>query len=156
MTFSFPKHSFLKIKSIFVSGLMLKGLLNSLITCVLVTQSCLTLWYPTDCSPPGSSVHGILQARILECVAIPLQGVFLIQGLNSGLLHCRWILSWLRHLNLVNILLIVLELLYAQNIFSEDSFCFFLSSMPFFFPPNCLASETALNRSDDLLIISAF
>ena len=35
------------------------------------SQSHLTLWNPTDCSPPGSSVHGILQARILECVAIP-------------------------------------------------------------------------------------
>ena len=38
---------------------------------VLVTQSCLTLCDPMDCSPPGSSVHGILQARILEWVAIP-------------------------------------------------------------------------------------
>jgi len=38
---------------------------------VLVTQSCLTLYNPMDCSPPGSSVHGILQARILEWVAIP-------------------------------------------------------------------------------------
>ena len=38
---------------------------------VLVTQSCQTLWDPMDCSPPGSSVHGILQARILEWVAIP-------------------------------------------------------------------------------------
>ena len=37
----------------------------------LVTQSCLTLCGPMDCSPPGSSVHGILQARILEWVAIP-------------------------------------------------------------------------------------
>jgi len=37
----------------------------------LVTQSCLTLCHPMDCSPPGSSVHGILQARILEWVAIP-------------------------------------------------------------------------------------
>ena len=37
----------------------------------LVTQSCLTLCNPMDCSPPGSSVHGILQARILEWVAIP-------------------------------------------------------------------------------------
>ena len=36
-----------------------------------VAQSCLTLCYPVDCSPPGSSVHGILQARILEWVAIP-------------------------------------------------------------------------------------
>ena len=37
---------------------------------VLVTQSCLTLCDPMDCSPPGSSVYGILQARILEWVAI--------------------------------------------------------------------------------------
>jgi len=36
----------------------------------LVAQSCLTLSDPVDCSPPGSSVHGILQARILEWVAI--------------------------------------------------------------------------------------
>ena len=33
-------------------------------------QSCPTLYHPLDCSPPGSSVHGILQARILELVAI--------------------------------------------------------------------------------------
>ena len=33
-------------------------------------QSCPTLCDPMDCSPPHSSVHGILQARILECVAI--------------------------------------------------------------------------------------
>ena len=39
--------------------------------CVLVTQSCLILCNPINCSPPGSSVHGILQARILEWVAIP-------------------------------------------------------------------------------------
>ena len=38
---------------------------------VLVTQSCPTLCYSTDCSQPGSSVHGILQARILEWVAVP-------------------------------------------------------------------------------------
>ena len=38
--------------------------------CVLAPQSCLTLCDPTDCSRPGSSVHGILQARILEWVAI--------------------------------------------------------------------------------------
>ena len=35
-----------------------------------VTQSCLTLCDPTDCSLPGSSLHGILQARVLEWVAI--------------------------------------------------------------------------------------
>ena len=35
-----------------------------------VSQSCLTLCNPIDCSPPDSSVHGILQARILQWVAI--------------------------------------------------------------------------------------
>ena len=35
-----------------------------------VTQSCPTLCNPMDCSPPGSSIHGIFQARILEWVAI--------------------------------------------------------------------------------------
>ena len=37
---------------------------------VLVAQSCGTLCDPVDCSPPGFSVHRILQARILEWVAI--------------------------------------------------------------------------------------
>ena len=37
----------------------------------LVTQSCPTLCDPVDCSPPGSSVHGILQVRILERAATP-------------------------------------------------------------------------------------
>ena len=38
--------------------------------CVLVTQLCLTLCDPVYYRPPGSSVHGILQAKILEWVAI--------------------------------------------------------------------------------------
>ena len=38
---------------------------------VLVTQLCPTLCNPMDCNPPGYSVYGILQARILEQVAIP-------------------------------------------------------------------------------------
>ena len=62
----------------------------------LITQSCPTVCDPLDCSPQGSSVHGILQARILEWVAIfLLQGIFLTQGSNPHLLcllHCRWVL----------------------------------------------------------------
>ena len=51
-------------------------------------MSCLTLCDPMDCSPPGSSVHGISQARILEWVAIFFfQGIFPTQGSNSCLLH---------------------------------------------------------------------
>ena len=38
---------------------------------MLVAQLCLTLCDPVDLSLPGSSVHGILQARILEWVAVP-------------------------------------------------------------------------------------
>ena len=38
---------------------------------MLVVQSCLTLCNPMNCSPPGSSVHGNLQAGILEWIAIP-------------------------------------------------------------------------------------
>ena len=40
-----------------------------------VAQSCPTLSDPTDCSPPGSSVHGIFQARVLEWGAIAFSGV---------------------------------------------------------------------------------
>ena len=50
-----------------------------------------------DCSPPGSSVHGFLQARILEWVSISTLGNLPIQGSNQGLLYCRWILYHLSH-----------------------------------------------------------
>jgi len=47
---------------------------------------------PIDCSLPGSSVHGILQSRILEWVAMPpLQGIFPTQGSN---LHIWCLLHW--------------------------------------------------------------
>jgi len=42
--------------------------------CVTVAQLCLTLCDPMDYSSPGSSVHGILQARILEWVVVPSRG----------------------------------------------------------------------------------
>ena len=65
--------------------------------CMLVTQSCLTLCDPMDCSLPGSSVHGILQARILERVAIPFSRYLPEPGIKPGLLHCRQILCRLSH-----------------------------------------------------------
>ena len=53
-------------------------------------QSCLTLCDPMDCSPPGSSVHGILQARTLEWVAISSsRELFPTQGSNLGLLYLQ-------------------------------------------------------------------
>ena len=59
---------------------------HSLCSCVRTKslQSCLTLWDHMVCSLPGSSVHGILQARILEWVAMPsCRGIFP----NPQLLH---------------------------------------------------------------------
>ena len=49
-------------------------------------KSCQTICNTMDCSLPGSSVHGIFQARKLDVL---LQGIFLTQGSNLGLLHCR-------------------------------------------------------------------
>ena len=63
------------------------------LVCCLVAKSCPPLCDPMDCSPPGSSVHGISQARILEWVAISFStGIFPTHELNLNLLHCRQIL----------------------------------------------------------------
>ena len=52
--------------------------------CVLVTQSCPTLSESTGCSPPGSSVHESLQARVLEWVACPSVGDLPDPGIEPG------------------------------------------------------------------------
>ena len=64
---------------------------------VKVAQWCPTLCNPMDCILPGSSVHGLLQARILEWVAIPFCRESPKQELNWGLQHCKWILYQLSH-----------------------------------------------------------
>ena len=64
-----------------------------------VAQSCLALCDLIDCILPVFSVLRILQARILQWVAIPFaRGIFPTQGLNPGLLHYRQILYCLSHL----------------------------------------------------------
>ena len=70
----------------------------SLRECVLVTQLFLTLCDPMDCSPPGSSIHGIPHDKNtgVGCHFL-LQGIFPTQGLNPGLLHCRQTLYRLSH-----------------------------------------------------------
>ena len=61
-------------------------------------QSCPTLCDPMDCSPPSSSVHGILQGRILEWVTMPSsRGSFPTQGSNPGLPHRMQIFHHLSH-----------------------------------------------------------
>ena len=85
---------------------------SGLITCVRacsVAQSCPALCDFMDCSPPGSSVHGITPARILEWAAISSsRGIFPTQGSNPRLL---WLLHWkvdslsLKHSGLIILLL---------------------------------------------------
>ena len=61
-----------------------------------LAQSCMTLGDSIDCSPPGSSLHGISQAKILEWVALSFPRGSSQQGSNqhlSSCLYCRWILS---------------------------------------------------------------
>ena len=59
---------------------------------LLSLQWSLTLCDPVDCSPPDSSVHGILQTRILEWISMPSsRGVFRTQQSNPGVL---WLLHW--------------------------------------------------------------
>ena len=58
--------------------------------CAKSLQSCLTLYEPMNCSLPGFSVHGILQARRGGCHFL-LQGIFLTQALNP---HLLCLLHW--------------------------------------------------------------
>ena len=55
-----------------------------------LTQSCLTLSDPMDCSPPVFSIHGILQARILEWVAISFSITFMRRSI-AGFLLCIFV-----------------------------------------------------------------
>ena len=69
--------------------------------CMLSLQLCLTLCNPMDHRPPGSFVHGIFLARILEWFAMPSSEawrIFWTQGLNLPLLCRRQILHLLSHL----------------------------------------------------------
>ena len=69
---------------------------NESVNCSVVSNLC----DPMDCSLPGFSVHWLLQARILEWVAIPYASPsdLLTQEPNLGLLHCRQILYCLSHI----------------------------------------------------------
>ena len=69
----------------------------------------MTLYSPKDYRPPDSSVHGILQARILGWVAIPFsRGSSQPRLLNLDLLHCSW--TW----KMLYIIFLVLKLCHQK------------------------------------------
>ena len=84
---------------------------------VKVTQSCPALWETMD-----YTVHGILQAWILEWVAIPFsRGIFPSQRSNPGLPHCRQILYQLSHKgNPLRAMLLLLLLLLSCSVVSDS------------------------------------
>ena len=73
-----------------IMSLILYPLYNPPTVLCLVTQSCLTLCDPMDCSLPGSSFHGDSPGKNIGVgFHALLQGIFPTQGLHPGLLHCR-------------------------------------------------------------------
>ena len=56
----------------------------------IVPSLCPTLCNPMDCSLPGSTIHGILQARILKWVTVPFPGDLPDPGSSLGSPHCHW------------------------------------------------------------------
>ena len=108
--------------------------------CVLVTQACQTLCDPMDCTQPGSSVHGLLQARILEWVAISFSrgssqprdgtGVSCIAGRSFYVfvtLGVEWYpspLTWLQILRrIIGITFSLLLFIWIITAFAEFSEC---------------------------------
>ena len=80
---------------------------------VKVTQLCLTL-----CNPMDYTVHGVLQVRIPEWVAVPFsRGILPTQGSNPGLLHCSQIPYQLIHQGSSRVLEWVADLSLLQGIF---------------------------------------
>ena len=111
----------------------------------LVTQSCLTLCNPRDCSPPGSSVHGDSLGKNTGagCHAL-LQRIFPIQGLNPGLPHCRWILYHLSHQGSPGMLERV-AYAFSRGIFpTQGSSWFLLHCRQILYQPSCQGSQIQL------------
>ena len=92
------------IKSKHKTKVIITGLHQKKCVLCLVAQLCPTLCDPMDCSLPGSSVHGILQARYWKGLPCPPLGIFPTQGSYPGLPHCRQILYQLSHQGSLRIL----------------------------------------------------
>ena len=98
--------------------------------CVLVIQSCPALWEPMDGSLPGFSVHGILQARIVESVGCHalLQGIFPTQVFRIvGRFFTDWTTREAKHMEVVSAL-------WAQAVIWQVGFCLGTESLRFLSP----------------------
>ena len=111
-----------------------------------VAHLCATLCNPVDCSLPGSSIHGIFQPRVLEWVAISFsRGIFLIQGSNPDLSHCRQMLYRLSHQGSNS-------KKYSLFIWNSNLTQYPLVSWILGFPGSSAGKESACNAGDPTLI----
>ena len=97
-----------------------------------------TLCDPMDYSPPGSSVSGILQARILEWVAMPFSRESSQPRCQTqaGLLHCRWVIYRLSHQTSPTLLIgMWISFLFPLNFKPKHKFLLEITN--FFSSPNC-------------------
>ena len=92
---------------------------NKPIMCTKSLQSHLTLWDPMDCSLPRSSVHGILQARILELVAISCSSgsSWPRDQTHVSYVSCigRWVLYHQHHLGSPSLLYVNINNIFMKN-----------------------------------------
>ena len=114
----------------------------------LVAQSCLTLCDPVDCSPPGSSVHEILQARILERVSRPFsRGSSWPRDwtcISLCLWHCKRVLY---HSDLLGMII-------SRFIHVAAIFCSFYSWVTFLPLYICITTSISIHPSVDILVVS--
>ena len=129
-------HTFCKMKwtkmrqELFERGNIVLAIFDLCVYCCSVAQSCLTLCDPMECSPPGSSVHGIFQARTLEWFAISSsRGSSWPRNWNQVSCIGRWILYlWVTQkvLSLVSIYLYML----CSKMYDKCKFPLFKKSNP--------------------------
>ena len=81
-------------------------------------QSCLTLHDPMDYSLPGSSVHGILQARVLEWGAIAFSYYTILDTIKKRIRDCR-------HLKIKTLILLSISLIYNLLGYQSSLICIF-------------------------------
>ena len=86
-------------------------------------QSCLTLCNPMDCCPPGFSVHGILQVRILEWVGMPSSRRSSWPGIKPASMSCidRWVLYHWCHLGSPRLALLISNSKQSSDYFNSTS-----------------------------------
>ena len=122
---------------------------------MLVTQSCPTLCDPMDCSPPGSSVHGILQARTLEWIVIPFSRGSSWPRDWTTWVSCiafRFFTIWTTREAHYLVLGTVNTLFYIINTIKLWSFAYFTGEGNPDFPDSSVGKESACNAGDPGLI----